>query len=651
MPDVFKTTLKDIDDFLKLYPEYKNQILVETRFGYKEIEESGITEKNSKVLLIELQNGLKIGCSPKHLLYKQNKWKKAKTLKIKDKLLTKFGESEIKSIYYQDYTEDLYDLQVKDVKEYYANNIVSHNSTLLDAITFALYGRAYRKCNKPTLVNSINEKDCVVELLFATNGKNYKIIRGLKPAIFEIYCDGILIDQDKSVDYQDYLELNILKMNFKSFSQVVILGSATFTPFMQLTAAGRREIVESLLDIQIFSDMNVVTKDLILTNKQNYDDLKYKLQLEIDKKIFLEKHIKNDSIKNNNLDVVSIQNEIDQNLIDINEYTLDIEKIEKSLILKDKFKTLSDTLFKSYTKTESKIEELEEKINVLENNRICPTCEQDIDPEFSKSHVKHIETLVSDNIQKLEDIKDKSKKTSQQILKFEKSIKEIQNLDKQRSILEETNKTYQKQLEQFANNKSVLFDVDNSKEKDLEVVNSAIDALNIEKNKLVEEKRYLDYALSLFRDGGIKTKIVKQYLPIINATANKYLSILNQNSNIVFTLNESFEEEIKSRGRDLFSYYNFSEGEKLRVDLALLLTWRLVAKNKNSVNTNLLIMDEILDRSLDIDGIEGFMKILLELETDGINTFIISHKDGMIDRFKNILRFEKVNNFSELKKA
>jgi len=532
----------------------------------------------------------------------------------------------------------------------------SGKSTILDALSFALYGKPFRKINKPQLVNSINQKGLEVVLEFSIGSKQYKVRRGIKPNIFEIYQNGVLINQDaESKEYQEMFEKNILKLNHKSFSQIVILGSASFVPFMQLTAQNRREIIEDLLDIQIFSTMNTLLKDRITENKNKIADVDYNIKLAGEKIEMLKRHIS--VLKTNNEELIR------QKQTKISEYDLEIERVtaEISAFTKEQ-KALNDsisdqskvqgkirTLETLSTQLDSKINKLEKEVEFFTDHNDCPTCRQGIEHEHKEEIIKR------DNSQIDEVRKGKAKLTEEynslnaRLVEITQTLQKITDVATQISNANVQITTWNKFIsglkeEIQALEKDTSSSEDNSEE--LNQLKAALRELLQQREDHIKDKQVLDIAAVLLKDTGIKTKIIKQYVPIMNKLINKYLASMDFFVN--FELNESFEEVIKSRYRDEFSYESFSEGEKMRIDLALLFTWRAIAKLRNSASTNLLIMDEVFDSSLDNSGTDEFLKILQSLTSD-TNTFIISHKgDQLFDKFEHVLRFEKHKNFSRM---
>lgn len=529
-------------------------------------------------------------------------------------------------------------------------------STMLDALCFALFNKAFRNVTKPQLVNSINGKECVVEIEFDTANKSYKVVRGIKPNIFEIYCNGTLLNQDAaSRDYQDFLEKTILKLNYKSFTQIVILGSASFVPFMQLSASDRRSIIEDLLDIQIFSSMNSLLKERIVANKEQTNDNKYQIELTNQNYGLQEKHI-NQLKQNNQEKILEYENEIHANLemietVNVNIRILNQKVVELQQSISDK-KSVEGKVKKLNqleAQIETNISKLKKDIEFFHNNDTCPTCRQSIGEEVKCEHISKNESKIKESTKGINDIAKLIDSETIRIQEIQSILDQIQKhqvkIATDNTSIIEMNKyisKLQKQIDELKNTKQNL-DTETVK---LEELKNKLLTLEEEKRKLIEEKSYYDAASILLKDSGIKTKIIKQYLPVINKLVNKYLASMDFFVN--FNLDESFKETIKSRHRDEFSYASFSEGEKQKIDISLLLTWRAVAKLKNSTNTNLLIMDEVFDSSLDSNAVENLVSLFNVLENT--NLFVISHKDSMVDKFRNIIKFEKHNNFSRIAK-
>jgi len=533
----------------------------------------------------------------------------------------------------------------------------SGKSTMLDALCFVLFGKAFRNINKNQLLNSINQKDCVVEIEFDIGNKNYKVIRGIKPNKFEIYCNGELLNQDaSSKDYQEHLERFILKMNFKSFTQIVILGSASFTPFMQLSAADRRLIIEDLLDIQIFSTMNSLVKERMSANKDLTISNKHELELVKQNYDLQKKHI--EELKKNNEEEIKKQEvEVNNNILIVEQLNANNNLIQARVeelqnVISNKLKT--EESIKKISKLESQIEtnlsKFKKDYNFFSQNDDCPTCRQFIEKAFKKQELESLDKKIKDSQEGLLKLEEKLKLENEKLVTINETQKTIQTLQVRiatnNTSINETNK-YIEKIRKRINELQNIKNVSDKEEAELEKLRIKFNSLQENIKELLEEKSYLETASSLLKDTGIKTKIIKQYLPVINKLVNKYLSSFNFFVN--FNLDESFKETIKSRHRDEFSYSSFSEGEKQRIDMALLLTWRSVAKLKNSSNTNLLILDETFDSSLDSNGTEYLMNILHMLED--VNLFVISHKGDILqDKFSNTIKFVKEKNFSKVKK-
>jgi DNA repair exonuclease SbcCD ATPase subunit len=534
----------------------------------------------------------------------------------------------------------------------------SGKSTILDALTFGLFGKPFRKINKPQLPNSINEKECVVEIEFKVGKKSYKIIRGIKPNTFEIYQDGKLLNQDAAArDYQDVLEKNILKLNFKSFTQIVILGSASFTPFMQLSAADRRNIIEDLLDIQIFSSMNSLVKEKMVEIKDSFSKIKYDMDLTAEK-IELQKQNIEEHKKHNDAEIEKKKQEIITSETQIGHLQIDIELIQKHIdVLNSKILNKSAVeakrtkLSNLENQLSNNLRKLDKEVQFYEDNHDCPTCKQTITQDWKEKQILEKQVKKGDISIALNDIEKKiadANNTVNEMLKISKHISEHNSeVIRHNASITAINKYVAKlnaEITELSTRKDNL-EEENTKLKELREKLAEL----VEKQKqIADEKQYYEFAGTLLKDTGIKTKIIKQYLPIMNKLINKYLTAMD--SFINFNLNENFEETIKSRHRDDFSYHNFSEGEKMRIDLAILFTWRQIAKLKNSVNTNLLILDEVFDSSLDTVGTDEFLKLMYDIGQD-TNVFVISHKgDQLFDKFRSVIRFEKKNNFSRIAK-
>jgi len=528
-------------------------------------------------------------------------------------------------------------------------------STVLDALCFSLFGKPFRKINKPQLINSVNDKDCRVEVDFSVGKVDWKVIRGIKPTVFEIWRDGKLLDQaSAALDQQKWLEQNVLKMNYKSFTQIVILGSSTFVPFMQLSASHRREVIEDLLDIKIFSSMNMVIKDKIRLIKDEIKTLELKKESLNDKvqmqKDFIEEleNRGNANINANKEKIVNLDEEIG-NYIRENE---SVEEPLRELIREqDTITGYAEKLRKLGNlkgKISQKVSTITKEHKFFTENTVCPTCTQPIDEEF--------------RINKINDAQNKAKELQSGYKELEEAIKEEEERERQynsltKEISKLTNGISQNNIKinglrrQIRNLESEIQTLTenlanrNSEHEKLESFNKNLKTTYDELASKKDTINYYDFSYSLLKDGGVKSKIIKKYLPLINQQVNRYLQMMDFYIN--FTLDEEFNETVQSPIHEDFSYASFSEGEKMRIDLALLFTWREVARMKNSVNTNLLIMDEVFDSSLDGFGTEEFLKIIRYVIKDA-NIFVISHKTGLEDRFESVIKFEKVKGFSRM---
>ena len=528
-------------------------------------------------------------------------------------------------------------------------------STMLDALTFALFGKPFRKINKPQLINTVNEKDCVVEVEFSIGTTNWKVIRGIKPNLFEIHKDGSALNQSAAaLDQQKWLEQNVLKMNYKSFTQIVILGSSTFVPFMQLTASNRREVIEDLLDIRIFSSMNNLIKDKIRAIKEETKVLELKKESLNDKVRMQENFIEELECRGKE-NVKQKENKIQELLIEENNLMND-----NALIEEDVFKLNKDIegvtgatsklrkLGNLKGKISNKVATITKEHKFFTENTVCPTCDQSIEETF--------------RINRINDAQNKAKELQSGYKELEEAIKEEEERERQFTVLskEITKLTHgisqnntkiagcQRQIRDLESEIQRVTDNLANRNTEHEKLETFKDNLKTTYDNLATRKEtinYYNFSYSLLKDGGVKSKIIKKYLPLINQQVNRYLQMMDFYIN--FTLDDEFNETVQSPIHENFSYSSFSEGEKMRIDLALLFTWREVARMKNSVNTNLLIMDEVFDSSLDGFGTEEFLKIIRFVIKDA-NIFVISHKESLHDKFADVIRFEKVKGFSRM---
>ena len=529
-------------------------------------------------------------------------------------------------------------------------------STVLDALPFGLFGKPFRNIKKDQLVNSVNEKACRVEVFFDIGTKKFHIIRSIRPNRFEIYIDGKMLNQDASVrDYQKHLETNILKLNYRSFTQVVILGSSSFVPFMQLTASARREVVEEILDIKIFSLMNLILKQRIKDSKERQQEITHQSELLESKIDMTTSHITNIKEKSK-MSGDALLKKIGKNKEDMEKLDEEIKRLQGlvnyydtvSAPQREKLQKNKGELMQMETKIRMSTQGIERDIKFLQENDECHTCHQPLSEHYKEKHIFQLTDQLMSKTCGLT-------KLTEELGKNESHLKVI---DKRRPVRDESyvgvakRKTSIEAINQY--NKDLLNQIEELREIDTELVEDKtklkiyeeeLQIVKKEKDKLLENNNYLTISKHLLQDAGIKTKIIKRYLPVMNKLINSYLSALE--FQVKFELDEQFNETIKSRYRDVFGYANYSEGEKMRIDLALLFTWRQVAKMKNSTNTNLLILDEIFDSSLDAAGTDEFLKILNTLSQE--NVFIISHKSDLsVDKFDNLIRFEKRQQFTHL---
>ena len=531
----------------------------------------------------------------------------------------------------------------------------SGKSTFLDALSFALFGKPFRKINKPHFINTINDNNLLVEVKFVIVTKNYLIRRGIKPTVFEIWQDDVRLNQDAAAkDYQEILEKTILKLNHKSFCQIIILGSSTFVPFMQLPTYQRREIIEDLLDIQIFSTMNALLKEKVRKNKTDVQEIKYQIEL-IKEKMIVHRDMIKRIRKSNDDHVTELENKILAAQTKVSDYqTLVADKQAEETALRDSITDQQSATKKRETAVgllralNDKIKKLTTEISFYHDNDSCPTCKQGIAHEFKDETVEF-------KRKSLLETQDARTLLEAQLAEVDARVTVIGGILLDVAAIQRKISEYNGHISSgnaYITDAKEELELLKTRNTDDSLVVSELENLKVEwknKEKLREEllvdKEVLDVASVLLKDGGIKARIIKQYIPVINKLINKYLAIMELP--VGFELDENFDETIRSRFRDVFSYASFSEGEKQKLDLAILFTWRAIAKMRNSSNANLLIMDEIFDSSLDVNGIEQLATIIESISGDS-NVFIISHKESMMDKFTNIIRFEKVKDFSRI---
>ena len=541
--------------------------------------------------------------------------------------------------------------------EHPTNLIIGTNgagkSTLLDALTFSLFGKPFRKINKPQLVNTVNEKDCRVEVEFSIGNTKWKVVRGIKPNIFEIFRDDNALNQSAAaLDQQKWFEQNVIKMNYKSFTQIVILGSSTFVPFMQLTATNRRDVIEDLLDIRIFSSMNNLMKDKIRQVKEDIKVLELKKESLIDKVKMQENFIEqiesksqeDIAIKEKNIGyILNEENNLMNHGERLNEELISLEeRLEKYSGATEKLRTLGNLK----GKISNKVSSITKEHKFFTQNTVCPTCNQDIEETFRINRIKDAQDKAKElqsGYKELEDAINKEEERERQFTALSKEITTLTHGISQNNI---KIAGCQRQVRDLESEIQRVTDNLANRNTEHEKLTTFKDNLKTTYDELAQRKdtiNYYDFSYSLLKDGGVKTKIIKKYLPLINQQVNRYLQLMDFYIN--FSLDEEFNETVQSPIHEDFSYSSFSEGEKMRIDLALLFTWREVARMKNSVNTNLLIMDEVFDSSLDGFGTEEFLKIIRFVIKDA-NIFVISHKESLHDKFADVIRFDKVKGFS-----
>ena len=527
-------------------------------------------------------------------------------------------------------------------------------STILDALSFALFGKPFRKINKPQLLNTITKKDLVVEIEFSITNNEYKIVRGVKPNIFEVYQNGVLLNQSAEMkDYQEILEKQILKLNMKSFCQVVVLGSATFQPFMQLPGGQRREIIEDLIDLQIFTTMNSLLKDKTQTNNEVLTDINSDQKVIMEKIKIIKQHLSEKQNNNEKLvaEKVSVIDDTNSKIEKLNQQywvcDSDVQCMKESMSEEKSIAKHLQKVNEFKHKIEASVAILRKDIKFFDNHKDCPTCKQNIDEKFRTNIISEKNIELDSSSSKLDLLAkeyDKANAKINELIEIQANIntKQMEQFKIKNNI--DSLIKYRDQLEKEINQINQVYEADeDDKMTELE---TELNSVAARYNDAMDQKQIYAAAAMLLKDGGIKARIIKQYVPVINKLINKYLSVMD--FFVQFELNEEFNETIKSRFRDEFSYASFSEGEKMRINLAVLFTWRAVAKLRNSVSTNLLIMDEVFDSSLDSNGTEEFMKVLNNLTLD-TNTFIISHKtDQLYDKFTNVIKFEKHKNFSKV---
>jgi DNA repair exonuclease SbcCD ATPase subunit len=628
---------------------------IETDTGWEEVTHIHQTIPYQKWKL-QTESGLVLECADDHIVFDE----KYDEIFVKDLIpnltyiQTKSGPKKVILVEVYEHEENMFDLTVNsDNHRFYTNSILSHNSTMLDALTFSLFNKAFRKINKNQLVNSTNEKDCLVEVEFSINNKNYLVRRGIKPNIFDIEVNGTLLHKEADDRAnQKILEENILKVNYRSFTQIVILGSSTFVPFMQLTTAHRREVIEDLLDIRIFSSMNALIKDKIRQRKDQIrslelkrDSLKDKVQMQKNFIQQLESRGK-DNINANKQKITNLINEVDaymrQNSTteeSIFGYTKEQEEVIGAT---DKLRKLGNLK----GKISQKVSTITKEHKFFTENTVCPTCTQTIEEDFRLNRISAAQNNAKELQQGYSDLEKTIKYEEERERQFIALSNEITKLNgniSQNNARISSNQRQVRDLESEIETLTEQIKNKNTEHEKLEEFQTNLQKVFEDLGTKKEEVIHYDFAYSLLKDDGVKTKIIKKYLPFINQQVNRYLQMFDFYIN--FHLDDEFNESIKSPIHDNFSYSSFSEGEKARIDLALIFAWREVARMKNSVNCNILLFDEVFDSSLDGFGADEFLKIIRYVIKD-TNIFVISHKSGLEDKFNNVIKFDKKSGFS-----
>ena len=628
---------------------------IDTDTGWEEVTHIHKTIPYQKYK-IYTSDGNILECADDHIVFNEN-YEEVFVKNLNENnshIQTKTGPQKVVSVKVFDATENMYDITVNsDNHRFYTNNILSHNSTLLDALTFALFNKAFRKINKNQLSNSTNEKDCVVEVEFSINNKNYLVRRGIRPNIFDIEVNGTQLHREADDRAnQKILEENILKVNYRSFTQIVILGSSTFVPFMQLTTINRREVIEDLLDIRIFSAMNNIIKDKIRQQKEQIKSLELKKELIKDKvqmqKNFIEKLESRgkDNINANKQKITNLISEVDI-------YMLQNSTTEESIFgyvkeqedvtgATDKLRKLGNLK----GKISQKVSTITKEHKFFTENTVCPTCTQTIEEEFRLNRIADAQNSAKELQQGYKDLEDTIKleeERERQFIALSKEITKLNNDISQNNARISSNQRQVRDLESEVQTLTQQLENKNTEHEKLEEFQTSLQKIFEDLGTKKEEIVHYDFAYSLLKDDGVKTKIIKKYLPFINQQVNRYLQMMDFYIN--FELDSEFNESIKSPIHDNFSYSSFSEGEKAKINLALVFAWREIARVKNSVNCNILLFDEVFDSSLDSFGTDEFLKIIKYVIKD-TNVFVISHKSGLEEKFESTLKFEKKGGFS-----
>ena len=658
LTDYVNCKIGDIVAFYEQYQKHIGDVFVKTRFGPRKILAAEVTAKDQNVVLVKTESN-EIRCSPEHRFFNGDVFVYAKDLVIGQPILGENGLEYVTSVYDTGEIKDLVDIQVEEVEEYYSNGLVSHNSSIMtDSIQYALFGKPFRKINLPQLINSINQKDCQVELSLNVSGESYTIKRGMKPSKFEIYKGSgdkaELIKQEAATkDYQGYLEKNVLKINHKTFVQILVLGSAVFTPFMQLPAGLRRSIIEDILDISVFSQMMRLLKEKIQKNKEETSLLDVRIQAAKNESLAQRKLI--DTIQNkNSIHIESLQQELDlasDRLLILDRQKADLSDryahLTKQLIDFDSNRL--DELQLEVSQLKRDIKQSIDKQNKIASIDTCPTCMQGVSIEHKTSIKDMLQAQYATDKPRLhalsteiDGLKTIKAERDAQIVKLSELKTEIDSIDKQVSWEQKSIEDIKKKI--ALSKDSGLVDIESEKDKLRDLAQNALKLIE-RKNELITEKSIQEVQLGLLKDSGIKAQIIKEYLPILNKVINKYLADFEFFIN--FVLDENFDEKLLSRGRDLASYNSLSEGEKKRIDIAILMAFRHIAAMKNSAKVDLLVLDE-LDSGLDSDSRSKLIDLVMQSES---NVLMISHAIQGTEHaqlFDKTIHVVKKGDFSEI---
>lgn len=644
-----QSTIGDIGRFYLARPDLVGKVKVNGRHGYNQIKAATITAADSEVIRVEFSNGKSIEGSPNHLLMGEYGWVNLNDLAVGDKVLTKFGYTRVVSSQLLKETRDLWDLCVDEQPEFYANEIVSHNSSLTDTICYALYGKPYRDIKLAQLINSINNKDCLVEIEFSVAGVEYKVRRGMKPAVFEIYKNGDLITAEAaSRDYQKVLETQILKMNLKTFRQLVVIGSATYTPFMQLKASERREIIEDILDISIFSKMGELSRSTERELKSSVARLKSEVSIREETLVSLNSSMSSllaDMAlleKNKEKELDELKARLNTSQSSLSNFLSGIESLKGKTSSYNDLKTATNQLTRKISSVES---ELQHRLRAIENAKEthnCPTCYQ----PYPEAERQKLIDKYSNGLEKFEadlaTLVDTNDKLAVKLVSVEADVESLRQIMTEAKVTAETIKNINERISAINNsgsNLSGLAKIQDSIEETTKLVSDL-------RNSIAEKETELEYysvISSMLKDSGIKSTIVARYLPIINKLINQYLEQFGLF--VGFELSPTFEETIKARHRDTYSYNSFSEGEKAKIDSAILMTWRHIASIKSTMNCNLLFLDEVGGQSLDFDSHEQMIRMISE---SAQNVFLITHRETEEEFFDRIWEFSKPKNYTTM---